>query len=273
MTWAAFASLVSGKTPVWLYDVTVGGTVTRITSTKGGFTYGGNSYAEAAVRHGRMPDRRAVKLSSVAVIFPQSSGLAQSIRDSEEYDKATIVIRHGFAEDGDAEFVQKFSGRVVSVKPMLGTISLTVESATTKGRRGLVGRVMQRDCPHVLYRNPGCRVNIADVQTSGTATAWASPVLTVTEAASQADGYYRGGVVTFGTERRMIRSHVGSALTLLSPVPGLAAEIASSGTASVSIAPGCDRTTATCIARFANIGNHGGFPAMTENPFDGRDLS
>ncbi len=98
-------------------------------------------------------------------------------------------------------------------------------------------------------------------------TAYDAGVVTVTEGSDEANGFYSGGIIKFGDDTRTISKHVGDSLTLVGSFPALAAEIADSGTASVTIAPGCDKSTSTCLDRFDNIKHHLGFPVMRDNPF------
>ena len=59
----------------------------------------------------------------------------------------------------------------------------------------------------------------------------------------------------------MIVAEYGSGVELLNPVaiaPGT----------EVLLTVGCDHSTATCAARFNNLDNYGGFPAIpSKNPF------
>lgn len=271
MSWSDFAGLVTGKRPVWLYEITAGGTVNRLTSGLSDFTYGGNTYASTALTHGRINVSRSVKRADTNIVFPRSNALAVSIRDSVTALETTVRILHGFSNDPDQEFLPRFTGRVVGVKPTLGTIALMCESGVTRFRSKMIAPVIQRTCRHALY-GYGCSLNIADFQTAGTATDLTGKTLSVTEAAAQADGYYSGGVVEFGGKRQMIRSHTGSTLRLLSTLEGVGDEITSSGSASVLLAPGCNRSLTVCDTRFSNSLNFGGFPGMDESPFDQVDL-
>ena len=132
------------------------------------------------------------------------------------------------------------------------------ESVFTSLKRLGLRRRYQRSCPHVLYGNQ-CKVVKSDYATTGTATAISGLDVTVAEAANQADGYYSGGILEWTTlagfgRKVMIENHVGSTLTMLTPVPDLNA-----GTA-VTIYPGCRRTTADCVNKFNNLENYGGMP-------------
>ena len=79
-----------------------------------------------------------------------------------------------------------------------------------------------------------------------------------------------GGILSYDGVRRMIVRHQGSELTLATPFPALAAAVEGSASAAVTIAPGCDKSLQTCLNRFDNIPRFGGFPQMTDNPFQRR---
>lgn len=270
MTYAAYQAKVFGKKPVWLYEITIGATTTRWTSGRSDYTYSANTYTKEAIKHGRVPLTTLTNRAEVLVDFPATNATAQALRDGTGIEGATIIIRHGYANDLDQEFVVRFRGRVVGTTPMIGGIILRCENEFTRLRRKALPAVMQRPCRHALYHG-GCGLAIGDFETAATATDWTSPVLMVTEASGQADGYYDGGIVTFGSRRQMIRRHVGTSLTLLAPLVGVADEITANGSAAVDIAPGCDLTIATCNSKFSNSENFGGFDRMTDSPFDGRN--
>lgn len=62
----------------------------------------------------------------------------------------------------------------------------------------------------------------------------------------------------------MIVGHAGANLTLMAPLPGLAAGM------SAKLYAGCDRSLSVCGSRFDNVVNFGGFPWIPlKNPFSG----
>lgn len=270
MTFSAIASLVSGKRPVWLYEFTIGGSVSRYTSHGEDYTYDSQTWNSTPVIHNSLRQTLELSRSDFMVTLPKSNAFAQAVIDGAGILATRVRVFKGYANDGDQEFLLRFDGRIVGFNPFIGTTTLICENVATKLRRRAQPAVMQRPCRHALYHG-GCGLAIGDWEASATATAWASPVLTVTEAAEQADGYYSGGMITFDGKRQMIRKHAGTSLTLLAPLPGLSDEITASGSATVAIAPGCDRTRATCNDRFDNILNYGGFPWMLDTPYDGRN--
>ena len=271
MVWSTFAALVSGKRPVWLYEVTVDGIVNRLTTRRGGYTYGGNSYSETALRHSNIRQTQAINRAEVSLIFPRTNTLAASIRDTLNGLETRVVIRTGDENDPDQEFRTFFDGRIIATRPNLTAIDLVCENRFTAFRRKAIGAIMQRPCRHALYFG-GCGLNKEDFYTAGTATAISGDLVTVTEAALQADHFYTMGLIRFNGVEQMVRRHTGDTLRLYGPLTGLADEIATSGSAAVEISPGCNRSLTDCAEKFSNHANFGGFPFMTDNPFDGRIL-
>ncbi|MGH7635237.1 MAG: phage BR0599 family protein, partial [Gemmatimonadaceae bacterium] len=88
--------------------------------------------------------------------------------------------------------------------------------------------------------------------------------LTVTAAAAQADGYFTAGYADAGGITLAIIAHVGSTITLVRRFPESSVGV---GTA-IALVAGCDRTSATCTAKFANLVHFLGFPRMPkDDPF------
>ena len=278
MTWAAFKALVEGQKPVWLYEFTIGGTTERYVPRASSYSYGGNSYSPLAITGpDRITDAGQERKAKVEVTMPASAAFAQSILDGIGAQIARVRILNGDAGDPDQEFRVVFSGRVKGFASFAGRTSwgrlkVWAENDFTTGRRRVSPRIIDRTCSYGVY-STGCGLNIADFNAAGTATAIVGNTLTISAASGQADGYYRGGILTYDTHLQLIESHVGDQITLLAPVPGLAAQIASLGSASVEIAPGCDKTATTCNTKFSNVLNFGGWPEMDDELFDGSVLT
>lgn len=287
MSYASIAALLSGKRPIWLYRISLGQTEAFYTARAVDYIQADHDFFDrfdffaepdfftrtwvaSPIRHSRIRQTSAIGRAETKLVLPRADVFAQSLRDSIGAKTTLVRIWHGFLNDPDFELAQKFAGRVVSVAGALGTIALSCENRFTVMRRKSLAATMQRPCRHALYAT-GCGLAIADFEVSATASAWTSPDLTVAAAANEADGYYSGGVVSFGSHRQMILKHEGTNLRLLASLPSLEAEITANGSATISLAPGCNLTTSVCVSRFNNLDNYGGFPFMTDSPFDGRN--
>lgn len=292
MSFATFLAKVSGKKRVWLYRFELGSTRAFYTSratqyddytfdffdevdffARGDFF--SRTYTPAPITQGRMRRTSQIKRGELDIVFPRTNATAQLFRDSVIAEASRVDVLTVFANDPDAEVVTKFRGRVVAVKPGIVSITLTAENQFTAMRRKALARTMQRLCNNAQYFDPGtdypgCKLNLATWQSAATATAVLGSVVTVTEAATFDDGYFSGGILEYGSDRKLILSHTGDALTMLSLPSGLETAIAG-GSQSVKIAPGCNLTFQMCSAVFDNADNFGGLPFMTDNPFDGRN--
>jgi len=289
MSFAAISALISGKKPVWLYLLRKGAEYRYFTSRGTDFVGPGadvfaqtdvfgdtntdefsQTYTSVPMTRTRVRTTSAIGRAEVKLVFPQSNEFARLFLGDPGYDDNEVQIFQTFEDDPDAEIVCKFRGRVVDTRAFYKTITLAAENRFTTFRRKALVDVIQRPCRHALYHG-GCGLNIADFQQPATVTGLSGNVATITSSPSQADGYFSGGVLTFGTQQQFIVKQVGSSFTLLAPVPGLADEIATNGSASVQIAPGCDLSMATCEDKFDNLANYGGFPWLTDSLYDGRN--
>jgi uncharacterized phage protein (TIGR02218 family) len=291
MSYSDILDNVFGKRPIWIYRFVKGGEERFFTSrstdwrdTDADFfdqidvfnstDFFSNVYISTALFQSSIKNTSAIGRAETTFTFPQTDEWAQSYIEDNGYDDNQVFVYRLFLNDGALEKQLKFRGRVISASSALTRIVLTAENRFTELRRKGISAVVQRPCRHALYHSKGgygCGLNIADFEAAGTLTALSGNTATVAAAASQADGYYSGGVFSWQGKRQFIISHSGSTLTLLGAVPGLAAAQAS-GNQPVSIAPGCDLTRATCNSKFNNLANFGGFPWADETPYDGKTL-
>lgn len=129
----------------------------------------------------------------------------------------------------------------------------------------------QRACPYTLYK-AGCKVNPTAYRVTGEVTSLDGNSIVVNTAGSYPAGWFTGGIVEWEIpggvfEARGIRSHVAGTLTLLGGTYGLATG------KDVRMYPGCNRTFATCFAKFNNDPNFGGIPGLPgRSPFDGNPV-
>lgn len=279
MTFAAIAQLLSGQRPYYLYRFRRGGADTLFTSSASDVTKSVPGVSETiwpatAISHARIPTSSASYRSEFPITFPLSNTFARSFLAPQGVERTRVTIWKGFSNDPDGELIVQYTGGVIGAKPdEAGTITLTCMGDVSTLLRNGPAAVFQRPCRHAVYHGK-CGLSLAAFQTAGTVTDISADGLTliVTAASAQADTYYRAGIIEYDGAKEMIISHAGSTLTLAAPLPGLLAAFTDDGSASVSIAPGCDLTTATCLSRFDNLDNFGGFPWMADTPFDGRSI-
>lgn len=173
----------------------------------------------------------------------------------------TLRIAHRDAW-GDSWWIAgtRWMGRVLGVEVSDEAARIRCESAQVSLKRIGLRRLYSRACSHVLY-SAAC----------GAAPITASAVVSNCEdrrvdleggvPADVSGGLAGGWLQTPAGARHMIVGETGAGVELLYPV---AFHV---GTA-VQLTVGCDHSTATCQARFDNLDNYGGFPAIpTKNPF------
>jgi uncharacterized phage protein (TIGR02218 family) len=139
-------------------------------------------------------------------------------------------------------------------------------------RRGGLRYGYQKNCPHVLYAPNTCRLNREDFRITGDVTAIDGNTVSVTEFGLQDERWFDGGYLEYTlssgmVERRMILTHIGTDVVIM----GLPVGMVVGDT--ISAFPGCDRTVDTCVNKFNNLANMGGFPhSPGRNPFDGNPV-
>jgi uncharacterized phage protein (TIGR02218 family) len=266
MTYAAQEAAVATGQPMFLYLFNDGITETRLTSEPEDVTHDGDVYTAAPVAHSEVEQTGSLEKSMLDIEFPLTYAFAAGYLAFQSRSTSVTVWRR---HRTDTEVSIVWKGRIVGAKAIEGRrIKISVESVFTSLRRhGCRARYM-RHCRHALYSN-ACGVSKAAFGVAASISAMDGPlVLTVTEAASAAEKYYRGGIVEWQGLMGFVRRHNTSTLTLMIEIAGLEAAFDADGAQDVILYPGCNLTIETCRDKFDNLLNFGGFHKMTtQNPF------
>lgn len=276
MSLAAIAAWASGSRPYHLYMFQRGEAQYQFASVAPSVvkTIGGVASATwpgLAISHDRITDSDQAVRSETKITTPLSSSIAVESVGNLGFDPMTITIWRG--DLNSEEVVVVFKGRVLSANPQDDgqcVFSCMTEMAALQ-RKGLPA-VIQRPCRHVHYGR-GCGLLLADWQVElpvGSISA-DGKTLSVTGANAQPNGHYQLGTMEFDGRFEMMLTHSGNTVTLVNPLPGLVAAVGA-GLTNVKIAPGCPLSRNVCNDRFANVANFGGFPFISDNIFDGRQL-
>ena len=146
-----------------------------------------------------------------------------------------------------------FFGRVVDCKFQVDRrVAVLTVAPWTYNDASVPSRDVSPACGYNLG-NADCGVDLSLLEVTGTSVTVSSDGRTVSSAAWGAldDGYFVGGLLRLGEEFALIVGHTGNDLTIMRRFR------ATAGT--YIAAPGCDKSAATCAAKFNNAPRFGGF--------------
>jgi len=278
MTYSSIASLLFGQKPYWLYEFVSGAVTTRFTSYPQSLTRLTFLWTAEAIEHSDIRQTANRDKDNVNIKFALSNTFARQFLEPPGVGITTVTIYKGFINDLDNELAIKFRGRVLGASIDDRTIELQCVPGSVILRRKALPAVVQKSCRHAHY-GPGCGLDYNTFKVAGNITAMSANnrTLTVSEAALQANGYYRAGLLEWVdpsavTRLEMIEKHVGNQITIMSEILGLREAFDASSPQSINIAPGCSLNVQVCSNTFSNILNYGGLPYLRTNPFDGRSI-
>lgn len=283
MTYQAFEQSARAGRPIELFEFVQGATTWRYAAYDADYTWNSQPWQAVTIGRGSIQQSGKMDQAGIELRLPRSNAFAQSFLSGLVEAVTSVTVRRGHVGDPDAEFFVSWKGRVLGASADGAEIVVNCESIFTSLRRQGLRRVWQRGCPHVLYGR-GCGLTQANYSEGPFAAASVSGlVVTVAEAALQADGWFTGGLLEGAASVRFVMAHAGTQLSLSRAHPLLAEQVAASGYGlnygndyggiPVTLYPGCDRTVATCESKFNNLLNHGGWPYIpTKNPMGGSSI-
>ena len=204
---------------------------------------------------------------SLSISFPRGDEFASQFLGFAPEDITTLTIRRGHYGDSANEFIAYWKGRIVGAKTSGNEITIDCESVFTSIKRPGLRARFEYSCRRAIYTS-GCNVNRELYKHTGLITLINGSNITVQGASLQGAGYYTGGllIVPSGASR-FITNQTGDVISISRPIPGLV------GSVDVDIYPGCDHLKETCLSKFDNLNNFGGFPWIpSRNPFDGSSI-
>ena len=254
-------------TPTTLYEFSLGDTYWRYAASENDVTLLGVTYIALAISNEGYSssgnpdtDEMNVRLDARALVTRLYLGTPPS---------EPVQLRVRTVHRGDTEAPVVWAGQVKSGKQMSSVeFSFVCNSLLSTLNRNGLRLSWGRGCPHALY-DRSCRVDPNDYGTSVMIASLTGNIIVSGAFGALGDDYLAGGFLSFvgphgAIERRAIKSHEGSSITLLGPADGLAEDMW------IVAYPGCNRITSTCETKFSNLANYGGFPHLpTKSPFDG----
>lgn len=256
-----------------LYDITLAsGAQLHFTTFDRSLIVGGVTYLSGPPNFKRGAVEEVLGLSKIGTLSleihanPSDSiggvPVLQSIARGD-FDKAALTVKRLFMDSGlnQQGSVIRFVGNVGDLDQLSRTSAkFTCKSKVEDLNIQLPRNILQSTCTHTLF-DAGCTLNKAAFAVSGSVQA-GSTVNKLISNLTQADNYFDNAQMVFTSGINnghvvAVRQYANSGGTVYFFVPLPAAP----GIGDMfTIYPGCDKTQATCAAKFSNLGNFGGFP-------------
>jgi uncharacterized phage protein (TIGR02218 family) len=246
--------------PVELYQFAEGDNVYRYASCAEPVVFEQNTFQSSSIKRDRIKQSQDQNKNTVDIEFPVTDPFGSQFIGFPPSQVVSVTIWRGHF--GVNDFVVYWKGRVVGSNADENAVKIQCEPIFTSLRRPGLRARYQLFCRHALY-DSGCRVNRNAVAFPGTVSAVNTLDVTVPGLSVNPDGWYTGGMVLYRGVFRFVTLHVGDVITLSQPLSAL-----ETGT-EITVFPGCDHRKQTCIDKFDNLENFGGFPWIpNKNPFE-----
>lgn len=251
MTYDGREGSASAGQPFELYLFQTASDTWRFTSADEPKTYQGAIYGPEVISRSNTSQNAEVKGGHIKVTVPKAHAIAQLFVSFIPSTPLTLVIYRGHDGEAESEMKVAFTGRVLAGHFTTDdTCELDCAPDTEILKRNLATACFQRPCNRVLY-DAGCGVPASLWKVTGAVEAVSPDGLTVTidACAAKADAWFAAGYLEKGTERRMVLTHAGNVLTLITPLHGLTVGDV------VNVYAGCDHTYGGengCTPKFAN---------------------
>lgn len=256
---------VDSGSPYYLYEFKRGEDVWRFSASEYNIQVGPDTFEPAPISHAAINQTGDIERVTLDITLPLSHPFAVEQRTPNITNVTTITIYRGHYGIATGNEQVMFKGRVVSFNISALTFNLVCENIQTSLRRaGLRGKY-HRTCRHVLYGS-GCKLDLDTFLTSATIVSISDDEVTVEEVEGKTDvaDFYTGGILKFDEELYYVVKHTGTTLRLLYPPADITTE------SEITIAPGCNLARVTCLEKFNNVINFGGYPYIpNRNPFQG----
>ena len=256
-----------------LYDITLAdGTALHYTTFDRNLVVGGTTYLSGPPNFKRGTVEEVLGLSKIGTLALElhanpmdainSVPILQKIARGD-FDKAQITVGRLFMDStlNQQGTVIRFVGNVGDLDQLSRTMAkFTCKSKVEDLNIQLPRNILQPTCIHTLF-DSGCTLNKASFAVNGTVQA-GSTVNKLITTLIQADSYFDNGQLVFNSGANdghlvAVKQYTNSGGTVYFVMPLPTAPAIGD---TFTIYPGCDKTQATCAAKFSNLGNFGGFP-------------
>jgi uncharacterized phage protein (TIGR02218 family) len=239
------------------YEVTVGTTIYRMTSGVRDLVIGGQTFTASPIGRTTLPVTNSSGPGEVTITLPVSHAIPQRYL-AQGVPPGTVlvgVLRHQI-ESGETEYIWRGYATSMTCTGNVAAFSVPARSAQAMLRR-LPMITAGRQCPHILY-DSRCSVARASFKVTTTVTAVSGRAIRVATMDSKADYWAQFGELhhVASGERMTISDHTGTDITMQLPIVeiGIGDE--------VEVFAGCAHDVGTCLSKFDNVVNFGGFPDM-----------
>lgn len=262
----ALATLLNTRTDVVVFDLYTltlpGGTVLRYSGTDVAVTVNAVTWALGPTfSRGRTKQSIGIQVDTLDVtLFADASQLVAGTPILQYIargglDNARLQVDRAYKAGDDVAVVGTllwFVGRIAEQYPDRTQARLVVKSDTELLDVMVPREVYQPGCTNTLYDSACGKSRTAFTVSDAAASASTETRTTFGHALAQTAGYFDLGVVKFTSGAntgvsRTVKKHGAGLMTVLSPFPF---DIAAGD--AFDIYPGCDKTLATCEAKFSN---------------------
>lgn len=222
-----------------LFRIAYKSNVWFLTSSNEPEVYLGDTYVPAPIGIGKLDYSSKVPKSNVDISLDLQHEISQALLIP--YLDGLVSVTHWTITDSGTEMA--FKGALTSRQPNPKDLVMRCESSFAILRDPGLKRRTSRTCTHTLYGR-GCNLDAEDFAVLAVVTALDGTgfVVTVPEAALQADGWYLAGILR-GPDGilRYIADHTGDQISLLGSLPSLTG-VSSSYTATTISAQASDNS-------------------------------
>lgn len=250
-----------------LYTITlIDGTIIRYTSADIPLSFGGNTFLRFGIERDKIKvalgfsvDNMKVQIAPLATDLISGIHWGQAIRTGL-LDGAQVLIEKAYLSVWPTIVgtLHGFQGNISDIDGSRSAFQLQVKSALELLNIDMPRNLYQGTCNHIVY-DAGCTLLRSSFTVTGSVSG--SPSFNgIATALGQAAGYFDQGVLAFTSgpnngSRRTVKSFASGAFSFAFPLPALPTV-----GDTFAVYPGCDRTQATCIAKFSNAIHFKGYP-------------
>lgn len=254
-----------------LYTIAlVDGTVLRYTTFDQNLTVGGQTFFSGPPNFVRSEVEETLGISKVGTlsleIYANPTDMIAGVPILQtitrgDFDKAQVTVERLFMDENLVQkgTVIRFVGNIGDLDE-LGRVGakFTCKSKVEDLNVSLPRNILQPTCVHTLF-DAGCSLSKASFGKNGIVQP-GSTVNKLLTNLTDPDSYYDNGqmVLTSGANNGQVvavKKYASTIVNFAVPLPA----VPNAGDPFTAY-PGCDKTQATCTAKFANLANFGGFP-------------